>query len=97
MVNFGTFTVYGKTMLPQSASIVDGRLKVNPVAVGDLILEFLKASFTGTTPNADPTQLHYVTTLDAPVLGIMPFSITKTYSPNEFWSMISDQSGNYSC
>ena len=95
--SFGTFTVYGKTISPQSSSIVDGRLKMNALAVGGLFLEFLKANISGTKPNVDPNELHYVTNLDAPILGFIPFSISKSYSPTEFWNMISGQTGNYSC
>ena len=95
--NMGTFIMFGKTVLPQSSSIVDGRLKSNALSMGGLFLEFLKASFTGTKPNVDPNELHYVTTLDAPILGVIPFSISKSYAPTKFWDMIRGQTGNYSC
>ena len=95
--SFGTLTVWGKTVPPNSASVVDGRLKVNAVAMAGLFLELMKAEFSHTKPNVDPNELRYIATLDAPVLGVIPFSLSKTYLPTEFFDMLQGQGNAYSC
>lgn len=93
--DFGTFTVWGTTIPPQSSSIVDGRLKVNAQAVLGLALSALGSAFTGQS-SFDPNQVHFTANLDAPILGIIPFSISKSYTMDEFKGIMG-QTGRFDC
>ena len=94
--NFGTFTVWGKTILPHSSSIVDGRLKVNAEAVAGLFIASLSSAFSGKT-TFDVNQMRLVASLDAPILGVIPFSVTKEYTISEFTSLMNGQAAHFNC
>lgn len=94
---FGTFTVWGSTIQPQSSEIVNGRLNVNAVAMAGLFLTALGSTFSGQQMDLDVNQIHYVTNLDAPIFGVIPFSIKKEYSSNEFKNIMSGQTGRFDC
>lgn len=94
--DFGTFTVWGDTIAPKSSSVVDGRFKLNGEAVAGLFLAALGSAFTGQS-NFDPNQIRLNANLDAPILGIIPFSVSKEFSIDEFKNFMSDQNGRFDC
>jgi len=86
--NFGTFTMWGKTIQPQSPILVDGRVNVNGQAVMQLLLAGFSSAFGGQQVDFDPTKMKYVANLNAPILGMIPFSVSQEYSSDEFVEMI---------
>lgn len=94
--DFGTFSVYGTTIPPHSSSIVDARLRVNAQAVLGFTFSALGSAITGKN-TFDQNQVHLNANLDAPILDIIPFSINKSYSLDEFRGIISGQGGKFDC
>jgi len=95
--NFGTFTVWGTTIPPQSSSIVDGRLNVNAMAMAGLFLAALGSAFSGQEMDFDVNQIRFIANLDAPIFGVIPFSIKKEYSSEEFKNIMSGQTYRFEC
>lgn len=95
--NFGTLTINGGTVLPQSHSIFDGRMKLNTEALVGLFLKALGSAFSGKDSAFDPNDFNIVLTLDAPIFGIIPFSVTEEYSSNEFQSLMQGLTEKFDC
>ena len=95
--NFGTFTVWGKTIPPSTPITLDGRLNLNGESVMQLLIAAFGSVFGGDEFEFDPNQIRYIAKLDAPILGIIPFSVSETYTPTEFMDIIGGQTGEWSC
>lgn len=95
--NFGTFTVWGKTILPQSPTVVDGRLNINGQAVMQLFAAALGSAFGMQESDFDPDQIKFNTTLDAPILGVIPFTVSQNYSTDEMQKMLEGNNDAWSC
>ena len=83
---FGAITVHGATISPYSEKDLDGTLKINAQALAGLIL----ASLFGGGSGFDINQLRIVAQVDAPIFGMIPYSISKEYSAEEFANLLSD-------
>lgn len=95
--NFGTFTIWGKTIPPQSPTIVDGRANINGQAVLQLFIAAMGSAFGGQGLDFDPNQIRFSAVLDAPILGIIPFSISQNYSSDEFQKLMQGKNESWSC
>lgn len=95
--DFGTFTVWGKTIPSQSPTVVDGRLNINGQAVFQLFVAAMGSAFGGQEMDFDPEQIRFITTLDAPILGVIPFSVSQNYSADEFQKIIQGDNDAWSC
>ena len=84
--NLGIVTIHGGTIPPFSEKQVDGNLKINVQALAGLVLESLFGSGSG----FDKTQLRFVASIDSPIFGIIPYSISKEYSSDEFQNLLAD-------
>ena len=95
--NFGTFTVWGKIIPPQSPTVVDSRVNINGQAVLQLFVAAMGSAFGGQEMDFDPEQIRFITTLDAPILGVIPFSVSQNYSTDEFQKMMQGDNDAWSC
>ena len=84
--NFGTVTIHGATISPLSEKNLDGNLRINVQALAALVLE----SLFGGGSSFDESQLRIVASVDAPIFGVIPYSITKEYSKTEFQELLAD-------
>ncbi|MDE1816730.1 MAG: hypothetical protein KGI11_09255, partial [Thaumarchaeota archaeon] len=62
-----------------------------------LFIGAFASAFSGQQNTFDPSQMHITSTLDASLFGIIPFSISKDYSANEFKNMITNTTSQFSC
>lgn len=95
--NFGDAIVWGKMIPPKSSVPVDGQLKLNGQGLVQLFLASFASAFSGQQSSFDPSQMRITATLDAPIFGVIPFSISKDYSIGDFKGMMSNATGQYSC
>lgn len=95
--NVVTVSIFGGTILPKSASTVDGKIQFNAASLLGMFLTSLGSALSGGNPSFDPNQIHVSATLDAPIFGIIPFSIEKEYSINEFKDMFGNQTSHFDC
>ena len=95
--NFGTVTIWGQTIPPNTPTVVDGRIKLEGQSILQLFLAAFGSAFGGDEMNFDPKQMKFIAKLDAPLLGIIPFTITKEYSSDEFTGIMQGSNNQWSC
>jgi hypothetical protein len=82
-------TITGSTLSPKSAVILDGIFSINKEAVTKIGKE--NATF-------DPTKATITTSVDAPILGFIPYTVNKKYPAQEFQNMIKNPTtGTFDC
>lgn len=81
--------ISGSIISPKTFTILDGEFNLNQDAVTKLQQQ--NATF-------DPTQAHIITTVDAPIFGVIPFSIVKEYGATQFQQVLKNGTpGGFSC
>jgi hypothetical protein len=79
----------GATLSSKTMSTVDGIFALN----ADAILKLKQENVT-----FDPTLAKITTTVDAPIFGIIPFSVVKQYSAQQFHDVLKNgPPGSFSC
>jgi len=92
--NLGTATMYGSTIPPGANMPTKGNVDLNSGSVLGSIIDAIGSALLGSTPSTKDVK--FKIKLDAPILGIIPFTIEKYYSYNEFSKML--KGGNdYGC
>ncbi|MFB5611058.1 MAG: thr operon leader peptide, partial [Nitrosopumilaceae archaeon] len=88
----GTFTTVPTTISPQSSSIVEGEFKSDLFVDAQYLFLHLDGEFSGTQPiRIDPTKMFVVTSVDSPIIGVIPYSITHQYTGFDFYNMMKDR------
>jgi hypothetical protein len=81
--------ISGSTITPKTFAILDGEFDLNKDAV--MRLQQQNEKF-------DPTQAHITTTIYAPIFGVIPFSVVKEYSADQFPQVLKNgPPGSFSC
>jgi hypothetical protein len=81
--------ISGSTITPKTFAILDGKFDLNKDAVTRLQQQNEKF---------DPTQAHITTTINAPIFGVIPFSVVKEYSADQFQQVLKNgPPGSFSC
>ena len=82
-------TITGSTLSPKSAAILDGIFSINKEAVTKIGNE--NSTF-------DPTKATIITSIDAPILGFIPYKVDKEYPAQEFQNRIKNPPpGTFDC
>lgn len=82
-------SISGGTISPKSSLVLGGTFTVNKPAIVALMSQ---------NSQFDSTLAHVTTKIDAPIFGIIPFSITKNYLGQEFQNVVSNGTpGSYGC
>jgi hypothetical protein len=81
--------ISGIIISPKTYTILDGEFNLNQDAITKLQQQ--NARF-------DPTQAHIVTTVDAPIFGVIPFSVVKEYGAIQFQQVLKNgPPSDFSC
>jgi len=86
--NLGTATLYGSTVPPGTNVPVQGNVDLHSDSVLGSIIDAIGSTIFGKTPTTN--DVNFTIKLDAPILGIIPFSLEKQYSYNEFTNSFDD-------
>jgi len=82
-------TISGSTISPKSSTTLSGIFTLNKDAV---------TKFGNTNASFDSTQARIITKVSAPIFGIIPYSVDKEYSAQDFQRIIKNgPPGSYSC
>jgi len=82
-------SISGSTISPKSSAILNGVFTLNKDVV---------TKFSNTNSSFDPTQARIATKVSAPIFGIIPYSVNKEYSVQDFQRIVKDAPpGSYSC
>jgi hypothetical protein len=81
--------ISGSTISPKTYEILNGVFTLNK----DAVIKLQQGNFT-----FDPNQAHVTTTVDAPIFGMIPFSVSKEYAGTEFQQVVKNgPPGSFSC
>jgi hypothetical protein len=84
-----TASINGSTISPKSSTLLDGTFTIDKQALSDV-------AKLGSLFNASDAQV--ITKLNAPIFGIIPFTINKGYSGTEFANVVKNgPPGGYQC
>ena len=84
-----TAEISGSTISPKTYEILNGVFTLNKNTVTKLQQE----NFT-----FDPNQARVITTVDAPIFGVIPFSVVKEYAGDEFQKVLKNgPPGSFNC
>lgn len=92
--NLGTATMYGSTIPPGTNMPTKGNIDLDSGSVLGSIIDAIGSALAGSTPSTNDVK--FKIKLDAPILGIIPFTLEKQYSYNEF-SRLLEGGNNYGC
>jgi hypothetical protein len=81
--------ISGSTISPKTYEILNGVFTLNK----DTVVKLQQENFT-----FDPNQAHVTTTVDAPIFGVIPFSVAKEYAGTEFQQVVKNgPPGSFNC
>ena len=91
-----TFVMWGEPVPPKTSAVIDGRINLD---VSGLIGMFLGAfASLSEEEEFDPNEVSLIGTLDAPILGIFPFSVSQQFAMDETTDVFGGiSSGSWDC
>lgn len=95
--NFGTITMWGQTIPSNTSTIIDGRINMNSQEIIQLFASTLGSTFRAEEIDFDPKQVKIFIELDAPILGIIPFTVSKSYPSDEFIEIFQSKINEWNC
>ena len=94
----GTFTAESSFFSPASSKIVEGSFHSETFSEVQYLALHYDGMFSGSTPERiDPRKIILVTQIDAPIIGVIPYSITNQYSGLYFWETLNGKIGEFNC
>ncbi len=93
--HLGSFAVGPMEMNPLSSTVQEGAFSSEELPAAQHIFMTFDFEFNGGNIRLDPTKFVIVTSMDTPILGIIPYSTTSQISGYEFDKMMNAE--NLSC
>ena len=96
--NEGTYTIPGQSLPPSSLSLLDGSFRSELYAESQYTFLHMDAQFAGTAPiRLDPNEMFVVTDIHTSILGFIPYKVTKQYYAFDFYNIMNEKEGTFSC
>jgi len=96
--NKGTLSILPVSISPSSSTIVNGTFKSDTYEEIQYLFLNFDNIFSGTSPlRIDPEKFSVVTEIQMPIIGVIPYSVTKQYSGMDFWNTMNEKNGNFNC
>ena len=96
--NKGEYSTAPNTIGPLSSKIVNGTFSSETFSEAQYLALHFDGMFSGSAPDRiDPRQLKIITQIDAPIIGVIPYTITKQYSGLFFWDNLNEKIGEFRC
>ncbi len=94
----GILSIQGASLSPLSTTTLEGKFSSETFEEVQYLSMHFDGMFGGALPiRIDPKRFDIVTEISTPILGIIPYSITQQYSGLDFWNMMNDKDGQFSC
>ena len=78
--------------------IVNGTFSSETFSEAQYLALHFDGMFSGSAPERiDPHQLKIITQIEAPIIGVIPYTITKQYSGLFFWDELNGKIGEFNC
>jgi len=96
--NKGSFSTLPITISPLSSLTINGTFSSETFEEIQYYSLHFDSMFSGSAPvRIDPTKFSVVTEIETPIIGVIPYSVTKQYSGMNFWNMMNGNSSNFNC
>ena len=96
--NKGAYSIDSNTFSPFSSKIVNGTFSSDIFSEAQYLALHFDGMFSDSTPERiDPRQMKIITQIEAPIIGVIPYSIINQYSALYFWDELNEKIGEYSC
>lgn len=87
--DLGTFVTDGGGVAPHTLGIIHGKLNSDDKRISEMFFSFLDTEFGGTdVTRIDSKKMSVTSTLEARILGVIPYTITHKYSGQDFVDMM---------
>ena len=94
----GLLSIQGTTLPPSSVTTLEGKFTSETFEEAQYLSMHFDLMFGGSAPiRIDPSKFAIATETHTPIMGIIPYSITQQYSGLDFWNMINNKDGQFSC
>ena len=94
----GLLSIQGTTLPPSSVTTLEGKFTSETFQEVQYLSMHFDVMFSGSAPiRIDPSKFAIATETHTPIMGIIPYSITQQYSGLDFWNMINNKDGQFSC
>ncbi|MFB5631210.1 MAG: thr operon leader peptide [Nitrosopumilaceae archaeon] len=96
--NKGKFSSNPINISPISSVIINGTFSSESFPEAQYLALHFDGIFSGAAPERiDPRKLMIVTEFETPILGIIPYTVTKQYSGLYFWETMNGDIGEFNC
>lgn len=96
--NKGTFSTLPITISPSSSLIVNGTFRSDTYVETQYLSLHFDTMFSGSGPvRIDPRKFSVVTEIQTPIIGVIPYSVTKQYSGMDFWDIMNGKKVDFNC
>ena len=96
--NKGTFSSKPISLLPLSSAVINGTFSSESFSEAQYLALHFDGIFGGSIPERiDPRRLVITTEIDTPIIGLIPFTVTKQYSGLFFWETLNGDIGEFNC
>jgi len=94
----GVLSIQKTTLSPLSTTTLEGKFSSETFEEAQYLAMHFDGMFSGTAPlRIDPNRFDIVIEISTPIIGMIPYSITQQYSGLDFWNMMNDKDGQFSC
>jgi len=94
----GILSIQGASLSPLSTTTLEGKFSSETFEEVQYLSMHFDGMFGGALPiRIDPNRFDIVIEISTPILGMIPYSITQQYSGLDFWNMMNDKDGKFSC
>ena len=94
----GTFSVQDITLSPSSITNLEGVFSSEGFQEAQYLALHFDGMFGSDQPiRIDPNRFSITTEIHTPILGIIPYSVTKQHSGFDFWNMMNERNSQISC
>lgn len=88
----GSFGILGTTLPPLSSSVLEGVFKSQTFEETQYLSLHFDSMFGGSAPvRIDPSKFFIITEIQTPIIGVIPYSVTKQYSGLDFWNIMNEK------
>ena len=96
--NKGTFSSESIALSPLSSMVINGTFSSETFSEAQYLALHFDGMFSGSAPERiDPRRLIIVTEFETPIIGIIPYTVTKQYSGGYFWETLNGDIGEFNC
>ena len=94
----GIFSSKPISLSPISSMVINGTFSSESFSEAQYLALNFDGIFSGSAPERiDPRRLIIVTEFETPIIGIIPYTVTKQYAGLYFWETLNGDIGEFNC